>query len=349
MDCEAYNINKLDAKRRLSLSRIDKIFKNLEMVPLFGDMQIAPFHTYIKKTEHFDATKWPLSSNSTTSSAQSDILQYLPSIREDYTTYISEISRHSNEATTVEKQSLRSDFENKQLLQLALKGLQLLADWTTHVTELYSWKLMHPTDHHQNKECPPEAEEYERATRYNYNDAEKSALIELIAMVKGLQVLMKKMELVFTDANRRCIYAELQDFVQKVLREPLRKAIKNRKDLVRTLISSVRDTCADWAKGFEDPLKKGSKTSSSSIADIEMNVPRRNVGPSTTQLYMVRTMLESLISDKAASGKRTLRKDIEGNYLYLIDQFHKSSFFWNYLLNFSRKQPMLYLRLNMHI
>ena len=136
----------------------------------------------------------------------------------------------------------------------------------------------------------------------------------------------------------RCIYAELQDFVQKVLREPLRKAIKNRKDLVRTLITSVRDTCADWAKGYEDPLTKGSKTSSSSIADIEMNVPRRNVGPSTTQLYMVRTMLESLISDKAASGKRTLRKDIEGNYLYMIDQFHKSSFFWNYLLNFSRKQ-----------
>ena len=33
----------------------------------------------------------------------------------------------------------------------------------------------------------------------------------------------------------------------------------------------------------------------------------RNVGPSSTQLYMVRTMLESLIADKAGS-KRTLRK-----------------------------------------
>lgn len=52
------------------------------------------------------------------------------------------------------------------------------------------------------------------------------------------------------------------------------------------------------------------------------------------QLYMVRTMLESLISDKS-SGKRTLRKDIDGPYLMAIDQFHKSSFFWKYLLNFS--------------
>ncbi len=116
---------------------------------------------------------------------------------------------------------------------------------------------MHPTDHHQNKQCPMEAEEYERATRYNYSDEEKYALIELIAMVKGLQVLMNRMETVFTDAIRRAIYADLQDFVQITLREPLRKAVKNKKDVVRTMISSVRDTCADYMKGFEDPLMKG--------------------------------------------------------------------------------------------
>lgn len=26
----------------------------------------------------------------------------------------------------------------------------------------YSWKLLHPTDTHQNPECPQDAEEYER-------------------------------------------------------------------------------------------------------------------------------------------------------------------------------------------
>jgi len=49
---------------------------------------------------------------------------------------------------------------------------------------------------------------------------------------------------------------------------------------------------------------------------------------------MVRTMLESLIADKSG-GKRTLRKDIDGQYLVQIDQFHKTSFYWNYLLRFS--------------
>lgn len=72
-----------------------------------------------------------------------------------------------------------------------------------------------------------------QATRYNYTEEEKFALIEVIAMIKGLQVLMARMETVFTDAIRRNIYAELQDFAQVILREPLRKAIKNKKDLIR--------------------------------------------------------------------------------------------------------------------
>ncbi|CAB3257058.1 unnamed protein product [Arctia plantaginis] len=135
-------------------------------------------------------------------------------------------------------------------------------------------------------------------------------MIEVIAMIKGLQVLMARMETVFADAARRSIYAELQDFVQLVLREPLRKAIKNKKDLIRSIVVSVRETCGDWARGCEpqqDPALRGKKDGEASFT---IKVPRRNVGPSSTQLYMVRTQLEALISDK-------------------------QSFYWGYLLNLS--------------
>jgi len=84
-----------------------------------------------------------------------------------------------------------------------------------------------------------DAEEYERATRYNYTDEEKLALIEVIAMIKGLQVLMARMETVFTEAIRRHVYARLQTFVQVTLREPLRKAVKNKKDLIRRLAAEL--------------------------------------------------------------------------------------------------------------
>lgn len=72
-------------------------------------------------------------------------------------------SYHRNllQVTTTYKET-RSDAENKETADLALRGLQLLSEWTSVVTELYSWKLLHPTDHHQNKDCPQEAEEYER-------------------------------------------------------------------------------------------------------------------------------------------------------------------------------------------
>ncbi|GAB0094881.1 Cytoplasmic FMR1-interacting protein [Sergentomyia squamirostris] len=331
MDTEVCNVNKLDQKKKLRLDRIDRIFKNLEVVPLFGDMQIAPFN-YIKRSKHFDPSKWPLSS-STAISPQADLMVHLPQIREDHVKYISELARYTNEVTTTVKDNT-TDAENRATSDLALRGLQLLSEWSSVVTELYSWKLLHPTDHHQNKECPVEAEEYERATRYNYTDEEKFALIEVIAMIKGLQVLMTRIETVLCEAIRRSIYAELQDFVQLILREPLRKAVKNKKDLIRSIIMSVRESSADWQKGSEstdDPALKGKKDPD---GGFKINVPRLNVGPSSTQLYMVRTMLESLIADKSG-GKRTLRKDIDGTCLMQIDQFHKNSFYWNYILNFS--------------
>lgn len=45
----------------------------------------------------------------------------------------------------------------------------------------YSWKLVHPTDKFCNKDCPGTAEEYERATRYNYTSEEKFAFVEVRA------------------------------------------------------------------------------------------------------------------------------------------------------------------------
>ena len=333
LDSDSVSIYKLDQKKKIRLERLDKVFFDLQVVPLFGDMQIAPFN-YVKSSKQFDGSKWPLS-NSTNISPQANLLIHIPKMREDHIKFTSELARYSNEVTTTFKECPRTDSENRTLLDLSLRGLQLLSEWTSVVTELYSWKLLHPTDHHQNKECPTEAEEYERATRYNYSSDEKFALIEVIAMIKGLQVLMARMETVFTDSIRRCIYAELQDFVQLELRDPLRKATKAKKDHIRSIIMSVRETCAEWQRGIEphdDPALTGKKDPGTGF---EIKVPRRNVGPSSTQLYMVRTMLESLISSKAGA-KRTLRKDIDGNMVMKIDEFHKNSFFWNYLLNFSK-------------
>lgn len=200
--------------------------------------------------------------------------------------------------------------------------------------EVYSWKLVHPTDKYSNKDCPDNAEEYERATRYNYTSEEKFALVEVIAMIKGLQVLMGRMESVFNHAIRHTIYAALQDFAQVTLREPLRQAIKKKKNVIQSVLQAIRKTVCDWEAGhepFNDPALRGEKDPKSGF---DIKVPRRAVGPSSTQLYMVRTMLESLIADKSGS-KKTLRSSLEGPTILDIEKFHRESFFYTHLINFS--------------
>lgn len=328
MDNAENSIYKMDQRRKINISRIDRILKQLEIVPLYGDWQVAPYQ-YIKNSVNFDASKWPCC-ESGHPSPQSDILADLDIIREEHMAYISKLSRYTNEATTAGCGNPRTDTENADLHEMALRGLQLLSSWTLHVTELYSWKLLNPVDSHSSKQCPPDAEEYERATRYNYSAAEKTAIVELIAMIKGLQLLMLRMEAVFMDAIRRHIYAQLQDFVQLVLREPIRKAIKKSHDYLKIILMAIRNTCADWAGAVEpidDPAMLGKKDPN---AGYFIKVPRRNVGPSTTQLYMVRTMLESLIED---GPNKSLRSHLDSKYVVAFKEFHKQSFYWSYLLN----------------
>jgi cytoplasmic FMR1 interacting protein len=52
-------------------------------------------------------------------------------------------------------------------------------------------------------------------------------------MIKGLQLLMARMESVFLDAIRRHIYADIQKFVQITVRDPLRKSVKKKHDVIK--------------------------------------------------------------------------------------------------------------------
>ncbi|KAG8128477.1 hypothetical protein E2320_015328 [Naja naja] len=331
MDGNVSNIYKLDAKKRINLSKIDKFFKQLQVVPLFGDMQIE-LARYIKTSAHYEENKSKWTCTQSSISPQYNICEQMVQIRDDHIRFISELARYSNSEVVTGSglDSQKSDEEYRELFDLALRGLQLLSKWSAH----YSWKLVHPTDKFCNKDCPGTAEEYERATRYNYNSEEKFAFVEVIAMIKGLQVLMGRMESVFNQAIRNTIYAALQDFAQVTLREPLRQAVRKKKNVLISVLQAIRKTICDWEGGREppnDPCLRGEKDPK---GGFDIKVPRRAVGPSSTQLYMVRTMLESLIADKSGS-KKTLRSSLDGPIVLAIEEFHKQSFFFTHLLNIS--------------
>ena len=55
--------------------------------------------------------------------------------------------------------------------------------------------------------------------------------------------------------------------------------------ILKRIMVSVRETCADWLRGVEphdDPALKGKKDPDDGF---HIKVPRRNVGPSSTQVY----------------------------------------------------------------
>ena len=73
-----------------------------------------------------------------------------------------------------------------------------------------------------------------QATRYNYSSEEKYALVEVIGMIKGLSLLMHRMERHFSAGIRRHIYTQVQQFVQVSTRESIRKAVSKKKLQTKT-------------------------------------------------------------------------------------------------------------------
>ena len=85
-----------------------------------------------------------------------------------------------------------------------------------------------------------------QATRYNYSSEEKYALVEVIGMIKGLSLLMHRMERHFTAGIRRHIYTQVQQFVQISTRESIRKAVSKKK--LQTKTYDVMSLCCACAK-----------------------------------------------------------------------------------------------------
>lgn len=78
-------------------------------------------------------------------------------------------------------------------------------------------------------------------------------------MIKGLQVLMGRMESVFNHAIRHTIYSALQDFSQVTLRDPLRQAIKKKKNVIQRSgpPQSGSNSCKTWTLGVSQLVFTG--------------------------------------------------------------------------------------------
>ncbi|XP_018652531.1 P53 inducible protein-related [Schistosoma mansoni] len=296
-------------------------------------MSVEPF-SYIRQTASYDPSKWP-ECNSAKVSGQGVILTHMARFQEEYTSLTSDLAWHTN--TTSIRLNERSAKENQELYDLALRGLQYLSGWSVQVLDTFSWKLAHCASGFTNHECPKDAENYEKATRYNYNSEERFAMIEIISMIKSVQTQLLRLEACYSEAIGRSVYRELQAIVVGQLSAPLLKAQKKKERIMLArLILAIQATwsnstmaavAASLANNNDSPT---GSISTSSIFDSN----KRRVGPSSSQLYLVRTMLELMV-EQVSSSKQMIRKELDTATLSAIDTFLKHSFYWPYLLNFS--------------
>ena len=88
------------------------------------------------------------------------------------------------------------NLSGEKMADLALRGIQQLSNWTATIHELYAWKLRHPATKYTNEEVDEEnSEMYEKAVKFNYTMGEKTALIELIAMIKDVSRVLRSMQI----------------------------------------------------------------------------------------------------------------------------------------------------------
>eukprot|EP00051_Salpingoeca_urceolata_P004991 m.69469 g.69469 ORF g.69469 m.69469 type:complete len:1254 (+) comp13989_c0_seq2:242-4003(+) len=316
--------------KRLNIQRFDTLFKQLPIVPLFGDMQIS-LMSFVQKSKNFDETKWTAhreANDARIGDVRYNIVDKMPAFKQQRDAFMAELSL----VTAKTFEGVQTNMSGSSPSDLALRGVRLVSDWTATVQELYAWKLAHPTDKYMNRECTDDAEAYERATRYNYSKTEKVALVELIAMIKELARMMYRLDGLLNGAIRRQMHEDVQKFVQHTLRDVIRSVTKKKKTQVKTVLMAIRNTCADWAAGVEpkdDPAMKGDKDPKFMAPDVK----QRQCGPGSTQLYMLRTMVESLCRD---DKKKALRADIGDKHLPPLDSFYSHTFWFPYLLDFNQ-------------
>uniref|UniRef100_G1KML3 Cytoplasmic FMR1-interacting protein n=1 Tax=Anolis carolinensis TaxID=28377 RepID=G1KML3_ANOCA len=333
MDGSVSNIYKLDAKKRINLSKIDKFFKQLQVVPLFGDMQIE-LARYIKTSAHYEENKSRWTCTSSSSSPQYNICEQMIQIRDDHMRFISELARYSNSEVVTgsgRQEAQKTDAEYRKLFDLSLQGLQLLSQWSAHVMEVHLGAGVCPMYQHLGAGVCNNNNNNIKELHNNNNNNITLFLYPATISPRDLERLTRRTSPINIIKHKTKKVPEIPTISVATV---LVIAPRQKSNFLNCVLQAIRKTVCDWEGGrepFNDPALRGEKDPKSGF---DVKVPRRAVGPSSTQLYMVRTMLESLIADKSGS-KKTLRSSLEGPTILDIEKFHRESFFYTHLINFS--------------
>eukprot|EP00727_Mastigamoeba_balamuthi_P007648 m51a1_g3503 hypothetical protein (1525) ;mRNA; r:844019-848861 len=314
--------------KSISLSQFGKIFKKNPVVSVYGDMQM-PLEQFVKQSPHYEERVWAAFAPDPQIELEYEVVHHIAALREQHNDYLARLTQLIADVriARAEVQSGQPTISpalqglSHEALAMTLQGIALLSDWTSRILQQAAWKYSKPNlDENVKAEV-----DYERVIRYNYKPSERSALIELIALTKGLARVLVKNEPLLAPLIRVAVHDEVQEFVQTGLRDVVAHATK-KKSKIRTDLMQLRTMLADWLDGMEPLPDAAPKKSDKSSMSSRQAFPLRQVGTSAIQHELMRDTVYGLLSKES-------RKDMQSSHVKLLEEFYARSFHYPYVLD----------------
>ncbi|EFA78321.1 component of SCAR regulatory complex [Heterostelium album PN500] len=307
--------------KSLNLSRYAKIFRKNPVVPLYGDMQIT-LEALVKRSPHFDEKAWGTSTLESKVALDYEIIHCVDQTKQLYIDYTARFANMVNDIRASRSRNPKDPlpFPETDVPEVILLGMRILSDWSSRVLQQSAWKYSKPN----NDNTIPAQFDYERVVKFNYRPEERVALIQFIAMIKGLGSLMARHESLLEPLIKKIIHNEIQQFVQVQLRETI-KSFAKKKEHIKLELTQLKNLAADWFNG-QEPVEAANVKKKSTSGEEKPQIPIRAVPPSSTQLDLILTIVSSLMDKK---------KEFSSSQFQELETFHKSAFYYRYLLNIS--------------
>ncbi|KAG4093054.1 cytoplasmic FMR1-interacting [Neocallimastix lanati (nom. inval.)] len=301
--------------KKIKIDRFYKIFKTYPIVSAFGYFPISLITIY-SKAPHFDAKKFGEINNEAVAKTY-NICNYIDQIRNEYNNFICEfgLTMEKFKTSLTKKASLLCE-ENKRIYNITLQGLQLLARIKCQLEDQISWKFANP----KNRESLDISNDiavtdYELGLKYNLSNNDKNALIEYIGMIKNLGSLLKKYVSFQPSAINNYVYVEVQQFAKLSIQKCIEIANKKKKSVSNTysqILTLIEDT---------NIISKEKQKN-------ESDIPKRDVGLTKTQLFLIKYLLDSSFVEKNKSKNNFKKKDFPD-----VQQYMEKHFFFEYMLD----------------
>jgi len=339
-DSTSFNIFK---NKKLKLNNIMKLFQKNPVVTEYGDMAIQ-LQYILARAPHYDSESMDQNWEGARDVEQLyDLRDRWASMRNEYTLYMSSFSEMMGVLNNASfSKSMDTMGHASYVYREILRGFRHLQHWTSHILDSMSWKFTHPCSDEvlaqsdANMESP--TINYERVIRYNFTSEELSALVDCSFMIKSCASAMSKAEAKVAPLIRLHIHHTVQQLVQGDLL-PVLHRVDKKKDKKRDLITGLlqlRGLVADWLDGREN--SEDYKAYRRAHGRVSCTHPPRVVGPSSTQLHLMRTMVRALYdvrSDATKSSGLFGRKDLEKEDIAYLQDFFHESYSFPYLSNYS--------------